>query len=58
MRVKAVLQELTEEVRVDIRDAIEPTFLIPAVRPPSGSMGETCLCANHALMTAPAVRVG
>jgi hypothetical protein len=32
MRVKAILQELTEEVRIDARDAIEPTFLIPAVR--------------------------
>jgi hypothetical protein len=38
MRVNAILQELTEEVRVGARDAIEPIFLIPAVRPPSGSM--------------------
>ncbi len=38
MRVKTILQELTEEVRIDARDAIEPTFSIPAVRPPSGSM--------------------
>ena len=36
MRVKTILQELTEEVRIDARDAIEPTFSIPAVRPPSG----------------------
>jgi hypothetical protein len=26
MRVKVILQELTEEVRIDARDAIEPTF--------------------------------
>ena len=39
MRVKAILQELTDEIRIDGRDAIEPTFLVPAVRPPSGSMG-------------------
>ena len=38
MRVKAILQELTDEIRIDGRDAIEPTFLVPAVRPPSGSM--------------------
>jgi len=40
MRVKAILQELTDEIRIDSRDAIEPTFLVPAVRPPSGSMVE------------------
>jgi hypothetical protein len=39
MRVKAILQELTDEIRIEGRDAIEPTFLVPAVRPPSGSMG-------------------
>jgi hypothetical protein len=38
MRVKTILQELTEEVRVDSREAIEPTSFVPAVRPPSGSM--------------------
>jgi hypothetical protein len=26
MRVKTILQELTEEVRIDARDVIEPTF--------------------------------
>ncbi|HXB64298.1 MAG TPA: recombinase family protein [Solirubrobacteraceae bacterium] len=41
MRVKAILQELTDEIRIDGRDAIEPTFLVPAVRPPSGSMEPT-----------------
>jgi site-specific DNA recombinase len=41
MRVKAILQELTDEIRIDARDAIEPTFLVPAVRPPSGSMEPT-----------------
>jgi site-specific DNA recombinase len=38
MRVKAILQELTDEIRIDGRDAIEPIFLVPAVRPPSGSV--------------------
>ncbi|HTU77792.1 MAG TPA: hypothetical protein VMF09_03445 [Solirubrobacteraceae bacterium] len=57
-RIKTILQDLTEEVRIDARDAIEPTFSIPAVRPPSGTMGETALCANHALVAAPAVVVG
>jgi hypothetical protein len=38
MRVEPILQELTEEVRIDARDVIEPTFLIPSVRPPSGTM--------------------
>jgi hypothetical protein len=41
MRVKAILQELTDEIRIDSRDAIEPTFLVPTVRPPSGSMEPT-----------------
>jgi hypothetical protein len=41
MRVKAILQELTDEIRIDGRDAIELTFLVPAVRPPSGSMEPT-----------------
>lgn len=41
MRVKTILQELTDEIRIDGRDAIEPTFLVPAVRPPSGSMEPT-----------------
>jgi hypothetical protein len=41
MRVKAILQELTDEIRIDGRDTIEPTFLVPAVRPPSGSMEPT-----------------
>jgi len=38
MRVKAILQELTDEIRIDARDAIEPTFLVPAVQPPSRTM--------------------
>ena len=58
MRVKTILQELTEEGHVDGRDAIEPTFLIPAVRPPSGSMGETARRANQVLMAPPPVGVG
>jgi len=47
MRVKAILQELTDEIRIDARDAIEPTFLVPAVRPPSGSMEPAEVNANH-----------
>jgi hypothetical protein len=31
MRVKTIPQEPTEEVRIDARGAIEPTFSIPAV---------------------------
>jgi hypothetical protein len=41
VRVKAILQELADEIRIDGRDAIEPTFLIPAARPPAGSMEPT-----------------
>ena len=37
-QIKTILQDLTEEVRVDARDAIEPTYLIPAVRPQSRTM--------------------
>jgi len=33
-------------------------FRVPAVREPCCSMGETALCANHALMNAPVVGVG
>jgi site-specific DNA recombinase len=40
-RIKTILQDLTKEIRVDARDAIEPTFVLPAVRPPSGSMEPT-----------------
>lgn len=47
MRVKAILQELTDEIRIDGRDATEPTFLVPAVRPPSGSMEPTEVNANR-----------
>jgi hypothetical protein len=47
MRVKAILQELTDEIRIDGRDAIEPTFAIPAVRPPSGSMEPAEVNANR-----------
>lgn len=46
-RIKTILQDLTEEIRVDARDAIEPTFVLPAVRPPSGSMEPTRLNANR-----------
>jgi hypothetical protein len=38
---KTILQDLTVEIRVDARDAIEPTFALPAVRPPSGLMEPT-----------------
>lgn len=47
MRVKAVLQELTDEIRIHGRDAIEPTFLIPAVRLPSGTMEPTEVNTNR-----------
>lgn len=47
MRVKLILQELTEEVRINARDVIEPTFLIPSVRPPSGTMEPTEVNANR-----------
>ncbi len=49
MRVKAILQELTDEIRIDGRDAIEPTFLVPAVRPPSGSMELSGVLSNQNL---------
>jgi hypothetical protein len=34
-RIKTMLQALTDEIRVDARDAIEPIFRVPAIRPPS-----------------------
>lgn len=46
---KAILQELTDEIRIDSRDAIEPTFLVPAVRPPSGSIWAKLVCAQTRL---------
>jgi hypothetical protein len=57
-RVKGVLQAMIDGIRVDARDHIEPTFRVPAVRIDYGYMGETWLCANHALMAAPTVGVG
>ena len=57
-RAKTVLQAMIDGIRVDARDKIEPTFRVPAVREPCGSIGETALCANHALMNAPVVGVG
>lgn len=56
-RAKTVLQAMIDNIRVDARDRIEPTFRVPAVREPCGSMGETSRRANHALMAAPAVHV-
>jgi hypothetical protein len=38
MRVEVILQELTDEIRVESRDVIELTLFVPEVRPPSGSM--------------------
>jgi hypothetical protein len=52
-----MLQAMIDGIRVDTRDHIEPTFCVPAVRIESAYMGETWLCANHALMVAPAVGV-
>ncbi|HEV3321489.1 MAG TPA: recombinase family protein [Solirubrobacteraceae bacterium] len=37
-RTKTVLQAMIDTIRVDARDHIEPTFRIPAVREPCGSM--------------------
>jgi site-specific DNA recombinase len=37
-RTKTVLQAMIDGIRVDARDRIEPTFRIPAVREPCGSM--------------------
>ncbi len=56
-RVKGVLQAMIDGIRVDARDQIDPTFRVPAVRIESGYMGETWLCANHAVMAAPAVGI-
>jgi site-specific DNA recombinase len=38
IRAKTILQALIQEIRVDARDKIEPTFRVPAVRQPHGSM--------------------
>jgi site-specific DNA recombinase len=38
IRAKTILQALVESIRVDARDHIEPTYRIPAVRQPCGSM--------------------
>jgi hypothetical protein len=57
IRAKTILQTMIENIRVDARDNIEPTFRIPAVRQPHGSMGETARRANHVLMVATAVSV-
>jgi hypothetical protein len=35
---KTVLQAMIDTIRVDARDHIEPTFRVPAVREPCGSM--------------------
>jgi hypothetical protein len=37
-RTKTVLQAMIDNIRVDARDKIEPTFRVPAVREPCGSM--------------------
>lgn len=55
---KTALHTLIDQIRVDARDHIEPTFRIPAVRIDYDYMGETWRRANHALMAAPAVGVG
>jgi len=56
-RAKTVLQTMIDGIRVDARDQIEPTFRVPTVRIDCDYMGETCLCANRALLTVPAVGV-
>jgi hypothetical protein len=57
-RAKTVLHTMIDEIRVDARDHIEPTFRVRAVRVDYGYMGETWLCANHVAMVAPAVGIG
>lgn len=46
-QIKTILQALTDEIRVDGRDHIEPTFRVPAIRPPAGSMEPTDLKSNR-----------
>jgi len=41
VRAKTVLQAMIDGIRVDARDNIEPTFRVPAVREPCGSMVPT-----------------
>lgn len=38
---KALLQSMVEEIRVGSRAEIYPSFSLPAVRPPSGSVPPT-----------------
>jgi hypothetical protein len=47
VRVKAILQERTDEIRIDGRDAIESTFFVPAVRRPAGTMEPTEVNASR-----------
>ena len=54
-RIKAVLQTMIDEIRVDARDHIEPTFRVPAVRIDYGYMDETARRANRVLMAAAAL---
>lgn len=58
-QAEELLRLLVKEIRVYDRRKIIPTYRIPAaVRTMPSKVGETCLCANHTLMAAPAVVVG
>jgi hypothetical protein len=59
-QAKALLAILIAELRVNSRNEILPTYRVgaPVVCAPNSSVGETWLCANHAVMVAPAVAVG
>ncbi len=54
---KTVLQALIDEIRVDSRDHIEPTFRVPAVRVDSGYMEPTKLEPSSPGRSAPPRRV-
>jgi hypothetical protein len=46
-RAKTVLQAMIDGIRVDARDRIEPTFRVPAVREPCGSVDAGGLRLNR-----------
>jgi hypothetical protein len=58
-QAKELLRLLIKDIRVHDQHKIIPTYRVPpAVRTMHGTVGETALCANRALMAAPAVRIG
>lgn len=58
VRGKTVLQAMIDGIRIDARDSIEPTFRVPAVREPCGSMVRDCATGgcSHAVRCMPPVR--